>query len=253
MNINTSTKYPPIAIGCCFYRRPNNYQAIIHSIEQMAFSYYGEVQAFIYFSGERQEIASTYIDKMKFEFRNMFTFDFGHNRLAEPKYMMPLISDKTFIFTIDDDCVFERNTLTVLMDTYQNIQDINYENSVYTPVGWFGTVLNNGELITPIEGRYNLRLGEIQQVDYLGSCGCLYRREILEDKQLIYENWPSFIGAASDLWLSFLIDTKYKVTMYITGLNKIDLPEFGHSLWDDHNKKEFQNIVKQLVLACWGK
>jgi len=253
MKYELETKYPPIAIGCCFFGRPNNYQAIISSIEKMAMAYNNEVRAFIYFSGETEVDAKAHIDSIKFEFRDIFTFKSGPNRLDEPKYRLPLASKMPFIFTADDDCIFEDDTLTILMDTYKDIQAIDPQHGFFSPVGWFGTIIKNGQLLVPIEGRYNLAPGEIQQVSYVGSCGCLYRREILKDKRLRYENWPVFIGAASDVWLSFLVSKYYKSPIFITGLHKADLPEHGHSLWEDSIAKELPRIIECLVSDGWEK
>ncbi|MGA9347575.1 MAG: hypothetical protein WBW48_02060 [Anaerolineae bacterium] len=206
---------------------------------------------FIYFSGETMEYARKQIERITFEFREIFTFNSGPNRIDEPKYRLPLTSKMPFIFTVDDDIIFEDDILTILMDTYNDIQTLYPQNGHLSPVGWFGTVIENGQLMTPMEGRYNLVPGQIQQVDYLGSCGCLYRREILDDARLRYENWPSFIGSASDFWLSYLIIRYYHTPMFITGLHKKDLPEHGHSLWEDSISRELPGIVERLVSYGW--
>lgn len=246
-------KYPPIAIGCCFYKRPNNYQTIIRSIEKMAMAYKNKVQSFIYFSGENKQNTEIYINNLKFESRNIFTFEYGPDRFDEPKYKLPLASRAPFIFTTDDDLYFTDDTLTILMDVYNSLQVVNSHNTFLSPIGWFGTIIKNGKLMMPIEGRYNLAPREIQKVDFIGSGGCLYRREILQDKQFNYENWPAFIKTASDLWLSFLLNVKYKTLAFITGLNKKDLPEHGHSLWEDINSKMFPQMVSRLVSEGWEK
>lgn len=253
MECRPKVEYPPIAIGCCFYKRPKNYQAIVSSIEKMAMVYKNKVQAFIYLSGETKQKTKEYIDSLKFEARDIFIFESGPQRLDEPKYKLPLASEAPFIFTMDDDLYFENNTLTILMDVYKNLQAANSLSTFLSPVGWFGTTIKNGRLMMPIEGRYNLASREIQKVDFVGSGGCLYRREVLEDKQFKYENWPAFIKTASDLWLSFLINVKYKSSAFITGLSKTDLPEHGHSLWEDINSKALPGIVNQLVSKGWKK
>ena len=226
---------------------------IIRSIEKMAMAYKNKVRAFIYFSGETKENTKTYVNNLKFESRDIFTFEYGPNRLDEPKYKIPLASKASFIFTMDDDLYFADNTLTILMDVYNSLQVVNSHKTFLSPIGWFGTIIKNGKLLMPIEDRYNLAPREIQKVDFIGSGGCLYRREILEDEQLKYENLPAFIKTASDLWLSFLLNVKYSAPAFITGLNKKDLPEHGHSLWEDINSKMLPRIVSRLVSKGWGE
>src|SRR6185436_3325050 len=101
--IQSKNPYPPIAIGCCFYKRSPNYQKVITSIENMATAYGNEVKAFIYLSGETAESAEQEIRQINFERREIFDFQFGPNRIDEPKYRLPLASEFPFIFTTDDD------------------------------------------------------------------------------------------------------------------------------------------------------
>ena len=243
--------YPPIAIGCCFYKRSPNYQKVITSIENMATAYGNEVKAFIYLSGETDEGAQQEIGRISFRLREIFDFQFGPNRIDEPKYKLPLASEFPFIFTTDDDRIFGEDTLTILMDAYNQVQAKYPENGYLSPVGWFGTEIENGELMTPINDRYRLTPGELQQVDYIGSCGCLFRREVLEDETLRYENWPSFIGDASDVWLSYLIVRHYHTPIFITGVHTVPLPEHGHSLFEETISKNLPALVERLVADGW--
>lgn len=245
------TSYPPIAIGCCFYKRFPNYQAIVRSIERMALNYKNDVQAYIYFSGETEASARAQIDSLRFEKRELFIFGFGPNRIDEPKYKLPLASKMPFVCTLDDDRVFGEDTLTILMDAYNKVQTIDPERGRLSPVGWSGTEIEGAQLLTPVEDRYNLSPGQLQKVDYVGSCGCLYRREILEDDRLRFENWPDYIGYASDVWLSFLVSRDYQSSIYITGLNRVELPEHGHSLFQDSMSEMLPGLVKRLVSDGW--
>jgi len=245
------TPYPPVAIGCCFYKRFPNYQEIIRSIERMALNYASEVQAFIYFSGETEASAREQLEALRFENRELFTFQFGPNRVDEPKYRLPLASQMPFICTLDDDRVFGEDTLTILMDAYNEIQRIDPRRGRLAPVGWSGTVIEGAQLMTPVEDRYNLSPRQLQKVDYVGSCGCLYRREILEDERLRYENWPRYIGYASDVWLSYLVARHHQTSIYITGLNRVELPEHGHSLWADSMSEMLPGLVERLVSYGW--
>lgn len=244
---------PPVAIGCCFYKRPGNYQAVISCIEGIAFEYYGTVKAYIYFSGENHDSAIEYIKRLRFTNRELFTFTYGENRFDEPKYTLPLQSGFDFIFTMDDDITFEYDTLKRIMNVYLRLCARDSQKYQFAPVGWFGTELVDGILQLPIEGRYHLPPGTIKEVDYLASCGCLYRREVFGGNHIHFENWPKFIGAASDLWISFLINTKFQSPLIITGVRKARLSEFGHSLWRDINKPIYPAIVENLVSMGWKK
>lgn len=219
----------------------------------MAITYKNKVEVFIYFSDETRQTTKAYINSLNFKFRDIFTFDYGPNRFDNPKYKLPLASKASFIFTMDDDLYFADDTLTTLMNVYKKLQTTNTPSTFLSPIGWFGTVIKNRKLMMPIEGRYNLTTGETKKVDFIGSGGCLYRREILEDKQLNYKNLPDFIKTASDIWLSFLLDVKYKTPAFITRLKKIDLSEHGHSLWDDINSKILPQIINQLISMGWKK
>lgn len=246
-----NSSYPPIAIGCCFYKRFPNYQAVVSSIERMALNYANQVRAFIYFSGETEQSAREQIEMLRLEERGLFTFQSGPNRIDEPKYKLPLASEMPFVCTLDDDRVFGDDTLTILMDAYNEVQAIDPLRGRLAPIGWSGTVIEGTELLTPIEDRYNLAPRQLQKVDYVGSCGCLYRREILEDERLRLENWPDFIGYASDLWLSYLVARHHRSSTYITGLSRIELPEHGHSLWADEMSAMLPGLVEQLVSDGW--
>jgi hypothetical protein len=245
--------YPPIAIGCCFYHRYPNYQNVIRSIEKMATRYPNAVDVFIYFSAESDEQAKRLIDRLTFRCPELFTFTAGPNRIDEPKYRAPLSSEAPFIVTLDDDCVFADDTLSVLMDAYNANQLNGRGRCELAAVGWFGTELQNGRLLTPIEGRYALSHRETREVAYLGSCGALYSREVLSDERLRLENWPAFIGTASDAWISYLIQQHYRAPLFITSLDKQDLPEHGHSLWEDSISTQLPEIVQQLVSIGWGE
>jgi hypothetical protein len=247
------TPYPPIAIGCCFYRRYPNYQSVIRSIERMADQYQNNVEAFIYFSAESDAQASALVDRLYFRRRELFTLAAGPNRIDEPKYRAPLSSRAPFVVTLDDDCIFADDTLSVLMDTYNAVQLSGRRGGASAAIGWFGTELKDGQLLTPIEGRYALSGRETREVAYLGSCGSLYSREVLADERMRLENWPSYIGTASDAWLSYLIQRHYRAPLFITTLQKEDLPEYGHSLWEDSIAPQFASIVTRLVSAGWGE
>lgn len=246
-----NSPYPPIAIGCCFYKRFPNYQAIISSIERMAQNYPNEVMAYIYFSGETEESARAQMEALRFEDRELFNLQFGPNRIDEPKYKLPLAAKTPFICTLDDDRVFGEDTLNILMDAYNEVQTIDPERGRLAPVGWSGTEIKGSQLMTPIEDRYNLSPRQLQKVDYVGSCGCLYRREILEDERLRLENWPGYIGYASDVWLSYLVARHHRSSIYITGLNRVELPEHGHSLFADAMSDMLPGLVERLVADGW--
>ena len=77
---NSVVYYPPIAIGCCFYDREGNYQAVIRSIEKMAATYPNDVRAFIYFSGKTDLEKHGYLEKLRFRHRDIFAFEAGPNR-----------------------------------------------------------------------------------------------------------------------------------------------------------------------------
>jgi hypothetical protein len=219
----------------------------------MALNYANEVRAFIYFSGETEESATEQVEALRFEDRELFTFQSGPNRIDEPKYRLPLAAKMPFVCTLDDDRVFGEDTLTILMDAYNEIQTIDLQRGRLAPVGWSGTVIEGGRLLTPIEDRYNLPPRQLQKVDYVGSCGCLYRREILEDERLRYENWPDFIGYASDVWLSYLVARHHHSSIYITGLNRVELPEHGHSLFADAMSDMLPGLVERLVADGWKR
>jgi hypothetical protein len=229
--------------------RPNNYQMVVESLEAIARAYAGRVEIFIYFSGASHVEMSGYLERLRFDNRSMFVFECGPNRIDEPKYRLPLRSNCNFILTTDDDCLFAPDTLSLLMDTYHTIS-ARYGFPL-APVGWFGTDLNDGQLLTPIEGRFPLKRGEWRQVDYLGSCCCLYRREILATSDFTLEKWPPQFRHASDLWLSFLLTARYKTPMFVTSLVKEDLPEHGVSLWEQHNREYFNAYVSELVALGW--
>lgn len=241
--------YPSVSIGCCFYNREPNYQLVVESIEAIAECYPGGVHAYIYFS-DQVDVASQ-LSRLIVRHPSTFTFACGPNRVDEPKYRLPLRSDTEFVLTLDDDCTFAPETLTILVDAYNELQRIDPRLNRLSPVGWFGTELVSGRLLLPIEGRYDLAKGELRRVDYIGSCGALFRRELLEDPRMERLNWPKAIGAASDLWLSFLISAKYRTPAYITRLSKVDLPEWGHALWDDINNRTFSAAVRSLVRRGW--
>lgn len=217
----------------------------------MAIAYGNEVKAFIYLSGETAESAQQEIGRISFTLREIFDFQFGPNRIDEPKYRLPLTSEFPFIFTTDDDRIFGKDTLTILMDAYNDVQAKYPQNGYLSPVGWFGTEIENGQLLTPINDRYNLVPGQLQQVHYIGSCGCLFKREVLEDETLRYENWPSFIGDASDVWLSYRIVRHYHTPIFITGVHTDPLPEHGHSLFEETISKNLPALVERLVSEGW--
>jgi len=243
-------RYPAVAIGCCFYNRQPNYQQVISSIEKMATAYPGDVHAFVYLSGATS--ASRVVSRLTIRQPELFSFCHGPNALDEPKYQVPLRSVAEFILTIDDDCVFEADTVTRLMDAYRTLQVLDPQLNRLAAIGWFGTELVEGRLLTPIEGRYNLLEGELREVDYLGSCGALYRREVLDHPLLARKSWPEEIGAASDLWLSFLLRTIHRAPAYLIKLEITNLPEWGHSLWDDLNSNDFPAAVSYLTQRGWG-
>jgi hypothetical protein len=222
---------------------------VVESLEAIAHEYVGPVEIFIYFSGASDDEMRETLDRLRFTDRTLFVFECGPNRIDEPKYRMPLRSNSDFIFTTDDDCLFAPDTLTVLMDTYHAISD--FFGCPIAPVGWFGTDLKGTRLLMPIEGRFPLKRGEWRQVDYLGSCGCLYRREILAARDFALEHWPEHLCHASDLWLSYLLAVRYKTPMFVTPLVKRDLPECGLSLWEQHNREKFDAYVSGLVALGW--
>jgi hypothetical protein len=242
-------RYPAVSVGCCFYRRSGNYQRVVGSLEDIAEAYSGPVEVFIYFSGATEDEMRATVDRLHFTKRNLFIFECGPNRVDEPKYRLPLRSTSDFIFTTDDDCLFAPDTLTSAMDTYHNVGSVF--GCTLSPVGWFGTDLQGAQLQMPIEGRFTLKSGEWRQVDYLGSCGCLYRREILSVDDLAFERWPEHLRYASDLWLSYLLAERYKTPAFVTRLEKEDLPECGYSLWEQHNRDCFGALVAELVTAGW--
>ncbi|MFL6336982.1 MAG: hypothetical protein ACJ754_27085 [Pyrinomonadaceae bacterium] len=217
----------------------------------MAMNYANEVRAFIYFSGETEESAREQVEALRFEDGELFSIHFGPNRIDEPKYRLPLAAGTPFICTLDDDRVFGEDTLTILMDAYNEVQKIDPQGGRLAPVGWSGTEIGGSQLLTPIEDRYNLSPGQLQKVDYVGSCGCLYRREILEDERLRLENWPDYIGYASDVWLSYLVARHHHSSIYITGLNRDELPEHGHSLFADSMSDMLPGLVERLVAEGW--
>lgn len=252
MIVNEIREYPTIAIGCCLFERAPNYQAVISSIEGMAEVYPGTTEAFLYFSGADRAEAEREIERLSFRYRGLFDFSWGPNRGDEPKYRLALKSDAEFILTVDDDCTFGSRTMVHLMNVFKSLNGRAGSVNRVAAVGWFGSEIQRGVLLTPIEDRYGLTGSETQRVDYLGSCGSLYRREVLEDERLRRERWPEFIGSASDLWLSYLIQIHYRQEMYITGVEKCDLAECGHSLWLDSISARFASIVNRLVEGGWG-
>ena len=68
----------------------------------MAMNYSNEGRVYIYFSGETAKFARDQIDKISFNFREIFIIESGPNRFDEPKYRLPLISEMPYIFTMDD-------------------------------------------------------------------------------------------------------------------------------------------------------
>lgn len=242
-------RYPAVAVGCCFYRRPENYQKVVSSLEKIAKVYDGPLEIFVYFSGSTEDDMHATLGQLKFTRRSIFVFECGPNRIDEPKYRLPLQSTSDFIFTTDDDCLFSPDTLTNLMDTYQDI--VSVSGCTLSPVGWFGTDLQGIRLQMPIEGRFALERGDWRQVDYLGSCGCLYRRELLSVDELAFECWPEHLRYASDLWLSYLLAARFKTPAFVTRLEKEDLPEYGYSLWEQHNRDRYDTLVTSLVALGW--
>ena len=241
--------YPAVSIGCCFHKREANYQLVLESIERIADCYPGDAHAYIYLSDESD--AARLTSRFRLRKPSLFSFASGENRLDEPKYRLPLQSDAPFVLTLDDDCTFSADILTILVDAYHTLQQLDAYLYRLSPVGWFGTELEAEGLLVPIEGRYNLAPGEMQRVDYLGSCGALFPRELLADLRMDKANWPAAVGAASDLWLSFLLFSQHRTPAYITHLNMTPLPECGHSLWNDANSSIFPAAVRQLVQRGW--
>lgn len=244
-----TSRYPAVAVGCCFYGRPQNYQKVVSSLEEIGTVYDGSLEIFVYFSGLTEEEMHAALGRLHFTQRSIFVFECGPNRIDEPKYRLPLRSTSNFIFTTDDDCLFAPDTLTNLMDTYQDV--VSASGCTLSPVGWFGTDLQGTQLQMPIEGRFALKKGDWRQVDYLGSCGCLYRREILSVDELAFECWPKHLRHASDLWLSYLLAARFKTPAFVTHLEKEDLPEWGYSLWEQHNRDRYSTLVTDLVALGW--